>query len=59
MKKGSGEFMEKTILNDRNDKCVGCKYNGIYMCTSVKECKEQSEYTERTQKKGKDKNGAI
>lgn len=31
-------------INSRNDKCNGCRYSGIYLCTNSRECNDNSLY---------------
>lgn len=31
-------------VNLINDKCLGCRYKGIYLCTNSKECKDNKLY---------------
>ena len=34
-------------INMKEEKCKGCKYAGIYICTNSKECKDQALYIKR------------
>lgn len=36
-----------STLNKFNDKCNGCKYKGIYMCTNSRECNNNDLFINR------------
>lgn len=42
--------MSKSVLNEMNSKCDGCKNRGVYICTRPIKCENNSEYRPKNDK---------